>query len=611
MPTPPDEEFKYWAFISYSHADTRWGDWLHKKIESYRVPRSLVGKPSRDTKVPRRLFPIFRDREELPVSSDLGANLKNSLEQSRYLIVICSPQAAQSHWVNEEVRHYKSRYGEDRLLCFIISGEPNSQTDTECFPPAVRYRVLPNGEMTNERTEPIAADMRPQGDGATRARFKLLAGLLGVNFDELWHRERRRRIRKVALYTSTVLSLTIIGTFAWEWASKEQRRRTSIAHHIEQGKNELKAGRRLQASVYFAKARTEGERTKSLEDLMRDSAKGLVEPLVTLKGGHTKWVTFAYFVDSDHVVTTSWDGTARLWDLKTATSKVLATMLANEKPVAISTAIFSPDRSQFVTTTWNGYAIVYNQDGSIIHQLDHNRKRLNWAEFSPDGQRLVTACDDWFGRIWTLGSTAAPVELQHEAFVKTAVFDSTGTRVLTGSFDGTAKIWDGISGRRLMSLIPNPDGVNSAMFSPDGKLVATACLDGSITLWDITKVDDSGQSKPTKVRMWSAHPGKRANSVAFNGDGSRLLTTGDDRTGKVWDVATGELLLSFELHGDIVVYGAFSFDGHRAVSASKDATAVVFSADPPNMSLEQIVTSAEKFAPEIVSDEAKRKILEK
>ena len=52
--------------------------------------------------------------------------------------------------------------------------------------------------MTNERTEPIAADMRPQGDGATRARFKLLAGLLGVNFDELWHRERRRRIRKVA-----------------------------------------------------------------------------------------------------------------------------------------------------------------------------------------------------------------------------------------------------------------------------------------------------------------------------------------------------------------------------------------------------------------------------
>jgi len=70
-----NEQFKYWAFISYSHADMRWGDWLHKKLEGYRVPRSLAGKPSRDGKVPRRLFPIFRDREELPVSADLGATI--------------------------------------------------------------------------------------------------------------------------------------------------------------------------------------------------------------------------------------------------------------------------------------------------------------------------------------------------------------------------------------------------------------------------------------------------------------------------------------------------------------------------------------------------------
>ncbi|PYJ23148.1 MAG: hypothetical protein DME92_01710 [Verrucomicrobia bacterium] len=162
IPDGRSERFKYWAFISYSHADTHWGDWLHKKLENYRVPHSLAGKPSRDGKVPRRLFPIFRDREELPVSADLGANLKNSLERSRYLVVICSPQAAQSHWVNEEIRHYKSHYGEDRLLCLIVSGEPNAITnpDLECFPPAVRYRVLPSGELTTERTEPIAADAR-------------------------------------------------------------------------------------------------------------------------------------------------------------------------------------------------------------------------------------------------------------------------------------------------------------------------------------------------------------------------------------------------------------------------------------------------------------------
>lgn len=83
-------KFKYWAFLSYSHTDRKWGDWLHKALETYRVPRRLVGKESRDGKIPPRLFPIFRDREELPVSADLGSNISEALQESRYLIVICS-----------------------------------------------------------------------------------------------------------------------------------------------------------------------------------------------------------------------------------------------------------------------------------------------------------------------------------------------------------------------------------------------------------------------------------------------------------------------------------------------------------------------------------------
>jgi len=115
---------KYWAFLSYSHADKKWGDWLHKALETYRVPRRLVGKESREGKIPRRLFPIFRDREELPVSADLGANITEALRQSRYLIVICSPQAAKSVWVNEEVIRFKKLRRENLILGLIIAGEP-------------------------------------------------------------------------------------------------------------------------------------------------------------------------------------------------------------------------------------------------------------------------------------------------------------------------------------------------------------------------------------------------------------------------------------------------------------------------------------------------------
>jgi len=588
IPDGRSERFKYWAFISYSHADTHWGDWLHKKLENYRVPHSLAGKPSRDGKVPRRLFPIFRDREELPVSADLGANLKNSLERSRYLVVICSPQAAQSHWVNEEIRHYKSHYGEDRLLCLIVSGEPNAITnpDLECFPPAVRYRVLPSGELTTERTEPIAADARPHADGARRAKFKLLAGLLAVNFDELWHREQRRQIRKAIQYSGIISCLIVMGAIAWRWGSQQQQRRISIANYIERGKIELTAGRRFQAALYFTKARRAGGTGKTLENLLLVSAKALIEPLVTLKGGHTDWVTFAKFIDGSHIITAGWDKTVRLWDLNTRDSKILVT-----EADKVASANFSADGSRFVTALWNGIANARTRDGVLLAKLDHAGQRVNWAELSPDGKHILTACDDTFARIWTLGQdmSRSPLTLSgHEGLVKTAVFDSTGKRALTASFDCTAKIWDATTGARLLTLTPHPAAVNAAIFSPDGKHVATACLDGSVLLWDATKAG--------KPRTVAAHTNKRANSVAFSPDGSRLLTTGDDHTAKIWDVKTGELLLSFEQHGDIVVNGGFSPDGHRVVTASKDKTAAVFDADPKTRTQAEIVSVAERLA---------------
>ncbi len=133
-------EFKYWAYLSYSHRDKKWGDWLHKALETYRLPRRLIGKELRDGKVPQRVYPIFRDREELPVSADLGSNINEALRESRHLIVMCSPHAAQSRWVGEEIKTYKQLGREDRILALIVDGEPNTsdgkagfKIDDECF----------------------------------------------------------------------------------------------------------------------------------------------------------------------------------------------------------------------------------------------------------------------------------------------------------------------------------------------------------------------------------------------------------------------------------------------------------------------------------------------
>ena len=81
------EDYKYWAFISYSHKDEEWARWLHKSLETYRVPKNLVGRKTYRGTIPKRIFPVFRDRDELPGAADLGGKLKAALRQSRNLIV--------------------------------------------------------------------------------------------------------------------------------------------------------------------------------------------------------------------------------------------------------------------------------------------------------------------------------------------------------------------------------------------------------------------------------------------------------------------------------------------------------------------------------------------
>src|SRR5215813_3988044 len=121
-----NDGYRYWAFISYSSKDALIARKLHKHLETYRVPRDLVGRTGRDEPTPRRLFPVFRDRDELPLSADLGGSIKNALRASRYLIVLCSPNSAASHWVNEEIRYFKSLERPDRILALILAGEPNA-----------------------------------------------------------------------------------------------------------------------------------------------------------------------------------------------------------------------------------------------------------------------------------------------------------------------------------------------------------------------------------------------------------------------------------------------------------------------------------------------------
>lgn len=233
------DQTRYRAFISYSHQDDRWAAWLHKVLESYSPPKYLVGKVTDHGPVPGRLTPVFRDREELPSATNLGEVLNQALVDSACQIVICSPAAARSRWVNEEILTFKRLGGEHRIYCLIVGGEPNAsdmpgQEDQECFPNALRFKLGVDGNLTTERTEPIAADARENKDGKGNAKLKLLAGMLGVGFDELAQRElHRRHQRMIAVATASIVGMLItsglaIAALVAREEAEQQRERAEI-----------------------------------------------------------------------------------------------------------------------------------------------------------------------------------------------------------------------------------------------------------------------------------------------------------------------------------------------------------------------------------------------
>src|SRR5262249_43071346 len=212
---------KYRAFLSYSHRDATWGKWLHSALEGYRIGKDMIGRATPAGPVPRTLHPIFRDREDFSAGSSLSAQTLAALEASQFLIVICSPNSAQSHYVNEEVRRFKALGGVGRVIPVIVDGDPNDPA-RECFPPALRYKVAADGQITGEREEPIAADARPQGDGREIAKQKIVAGILGLGLDEIVRRAERARKRRNRFWAALagvflLLAVAASGSAVYAW----------------------------------------------------------------------------------------------------------------------------------------------------------------------------------------------------------------------------------------------------------------------------------------------------------------------------------------------------------------------------------------------------------
>lgn len=246
------------------------GRWLHRKLEGYRLPRRLVGTQGEDGEVPARLSPIFRDRDELPAAGDLSERVRAALALSKNLIVLCSPNSAASPWVAKEIATFRELHPGRPIFTAIVDGEPG-----QCFSPA----LLEGG------AEPLAADLRSQGDGRRLGLLKLVAGLAGVGLDALVQRDAARRVRRVTYVTAAavtaMLVMALLTAFALNARAEAEKQRQAaeglVQFMLTELRDELKKVHRLdvltsvnrRALDYYQRQDLDGLPAESLEQRAR------------------------------------------------------------------------------------------------------------------------------------------------------------------------------------------------------------------------------------------------------------------------------------------------------------------------------------------------------
>ena len=212
-----NNQYTYFAFVSYRSSDEKWAKWLQNKIEGYRLPTTI--QHERGDLPKSRLRPCFRYHTDIQ-PNELKTELRQKLEQSKYLLVICTPNSAKSQWVGKEIDTFVELGRRDRIIPVIVEGRPYSgDPDTECYNPSL-LKHFPHSDNIDEDQEILGVNIHEEGSGSAymkreRAVMQVVSRMLGVSFDRIWQRQKRRIIRRAIL--STLTALLVLAALITVW----------------------------------------------------------------------------------------------------------------------------------------------------------------------------------------------------------------------------------------------------------------------------------------------------------------------------------------------------------------------------------------------------------
>jgi WD40 repeat protein/serine/threonine protein kinase len=328
--------------------------------------------------------------------------------------------------------------------------------------------------------------------------------------------------------------------------------------------------------------------------------------------GHTDYVlNVAFSPDSKRLASASAtkDKTVKVWDVQTG--RELLSLKGHT--AMVRSVAFSPDGNRLASAAHDRTVKVRDaHTGKELLSLEH-ADIVQCVAFSPDGKHLASGSGDKTIKVWDAQTGQELRSLKgHTHYVLGVVFSPDGKHLASAGFDGLVKIWDATTGQEVRTLRGHTDNVIGVAYSPDGQLLASGSWDQTVKVWDVrtgqelfTLAGHTGRVRPVAfspdgqrlasasddrtLKMWDAQTGQRltlkghnspVQSVVFSPDSKCLASASNDRdnTAKVWDVQTGQELLSLRGHTDIVRSLAFSPDGNRLASASGDKTVKVWDA---------------------------------